>query len=494
MNKVTYKQFVVSSKIKEVPCGERIYRYGVGEILRTPFPLTPPQPLEHDFRTCQVCQQNRIKLIESLKDRYNRFPDCCEFHKNLRRLTVFNKGDYHNAHVQCADSIIFCYDFILNHQNTNNWQEDIQKYLYRAVYRFGCMPKGYGSALFLDTFNIELRSYVAMNSDIRPEVKWYVNKILDEYLNQSTCNENDPIEQLLHIYNNWLNAFPFDLPDFSRKRKEFETRSPIVPIQMERADSVYRLPTNKELIKWLNKQSKMLFEEMYNSSDLAQALYRKNELSIKKKQLDIKLSRLLNKYLIEEEEYLSTLTSWFEIQIEYIALFREQLPQQNGFEEENSYKEAHRRIDNLKTWIEDQEGYKILSPEKMIHEDYLQILFKGINTVSGSSYRFDREVGNGRGYTDFIVSKGAADGTIVEFKMASNSDLNSNMKYQVPVYKKSNQIDNAITVIFYFSEDEQQRVVSILEKQNRIDDEDIIMIDCSGKKPSASKVRKDEDV
>lgn len=96
--------------------------------------------------------------------------------------------------------------------------------------------------------------------------------------------------------------------------------------------------------------------------------------------------------------------------------------------------------------------------------------------------------------TDFIVSKGAADGTIVEFKMASNSDLNSNMKYQVPVYKKSNQIDNAITVIFYFSEDEQQRVVSILEKQNRIDDEDIIMIDCSGKKPSASKVRKDEEV
>ena len=130
----------------------------------------------------------------------------------------------------------------------------------------------------------------------------------------------------------------------------------------------------------------------------------------------------------------------------------------------------------------------------MIHEDYLQILFKGINTVSGSSYRFDREVGNGRGYTDFIVSKGAADGTIVEFKMASNSDLNSNIKYQVPVYKKSNQIDNAITVIFYFSKDEQQRVISILKKQNRMDDEDIVMIDCSGNKPSASKVRKDEDV
>ena len=71
MTTVAYKQFVVSNRIKEVACGMRTYRYGVGEILRTPFPLTPPQPLEHDFRTCQVCQQNRMKLIESLKDRYN---------------------------------------------------------------------------------------------------------------------------------------------------------------------------------------------------------------------------------------------------------------------------------------------------------------------------------------------------------------------------------------------------------------------------------------
>jgi len=62
------------------------------------------------------------------------------------------------------------------------------------------------------------------------------------------------------------------------------------------------------------------------------------------------------------------------------------------------------------------------------------------------------------------------------------------------VYKKSNQIDNAITVIFYFNKYEQQRVISILKKQNRMDDEDIVMIDCSGNKPSASKVRKDEDV
>lgn len=473
-------------------CGEKKYRYGVGEILRTPFPLVPSPPKEHDFRKCPVCQKNRTNLIESLHDRYDRFPNCCEFHKRLRKLNVFNKSDYHDAHIQCADSIIFCYDHILNYQNTNNWQDEIKHYIYRAVYRFGCMPTGYGSALFLDTFDNELRQYVKNCPDIRPEVKWYVNIILDEYITNCTRQERDPIEELLHIYNNWLNAFPFDLPDFSHRRKEFLMRFPITLISLK--NSIYRLPTNRELVKWLDKQSKELFKKMHNSSGITRDVYKKYELCIKTKQLDIRESNLLNQYLDEEDEYLHTLNTWFDIQIERINLIRNQLPQQDGLEETNSYKEAHRRINNLKIWIEDQEGYKILSPEKVIHENYLQILFKGINTIAGSSYRFDREVGNGRGNTDFIVSKGAADGTIVEFKLASNPDLSSNLQHQVPVYKKSCQIDNSITVVFYFSKDEQQRAINILEKQNRIGDKDIIMIDCTSNKPSASKVRKKEDI
>lgn len=353
--------------------------------------------------------------------------------------------------------------------------------------------------MFLDTFDIELRSYVAMNSDIRPEVKWYVNKILDEYITHSSCTEKDPIEQLLHIYNNWLNAFPFNLPEFCTWKEKFAMHSPIrlIPVRGDFSVQTYRLPTNEELVKWLNKQCKDLFgafKQMRNSSTITQTMYHDYEKSIKAKQLDIKEARLLDNYLDEEEEYLKTLTEWLEIQIERIELLCSPLPKQNGFEEDNSYKEAHRRIGNLKIWIEDQNGHQILPSDKEIHEDYLQILFKGVNTIAGSSYRFDREVGKERGYVDFIVSKGAADATIVEFKMASNSDLNSNLKHQVPVYKKSNQIDNAITVIFYFSKDERERVISILEKQNRIDDKDIVMIDCSGNKPSASKVRKDEDV
>lgn len=499
MSSVSYKQYVVTKRIKEVVCGEKIYRYGFREILRTPFPLAPTPPIVHNFRTCPQCQAYRIQLIDSMRERYQAFPDCCEMHKKLRRLSVFHKSDYNNAHVQCADSIIYCYDHIINYQDANNWHDDIKNYLFRAVYRFGCIPTEYGGALFLKEFDIELRGAVSTCPDIRPEVKHYVNKILDEYINYPAQQERDPIERLLHIYNNWLNSFPFELPEFSSRKKEFTTRSPLtpLPLRVDYSVQIYRLPTNKELVQWLNMQSKELFElfrQMRNSSSITQAMYNSYEVSIKTKQLNIKESRLLDNYLDEEEEYLDTLTKWFDIQIERIDLLRAPLPKQQGIEEDNSYKEAHRRIGNLKIWIEEQNGYKILSSVKILHEDYLQILFKGVNTIAGSSYRFDREVGNGRGYVDFIVTKGTADGTIIEFKMASNTDLDSNVLCQVPVYKKSNQIAHAITVIFYFSKEELQRVKNILEKQNRNNNKDIILIDCSGNKPSASKVRKDEDI
>lgn len=499
MSIVKYKHFIVSNKIKEVVCGERTYRYYVGKILRTPFPLEPTPPNVHDFRTCPQCQKFRTQLIDSMRDKYHAFPDCCESHKKLRSLSVFKKSDYNNAHVQCADSIIFCYDHIKNFQDGNYWQVDIKNYLYRAVYRFGCIPTEYGGTLFLDVFDTNLRSAVSTSPDIRPEVKRYVNIVLDEYIHRSAQEERDPIEELLHIYNNWLNAFPFDLPEFSSVKKEFAMRTPLTLMSVEEnySKQVRRLPTNKELVTWLNKQSKEflgLFKQMRNSSGITQAMYNSYELSFKTKQLNIRESRLLDEYMDEEEGYLHTLTEWFEIQIELIDLMCTALPKQEGIEEENSYKEAHRRIDNLKTWIEEQNGCKILPSEKETYESYLQILFKGVNTIASSSYRFDREVGNGRGFVDFIVTKGSNDGTIVEFKMATNSNLSDNLKCQVPVYKKSNQINNAITVIFYFSNEEFQHVKKILKKQKRLDDKDIILIDCSGNKLCASKLRRKEDI
>ena len=51
------------------------------------------------------------------------------------------------------------------------------------------------------------------------------------------------------------------------------------------------------------------------------------------------------------------------------------------------------------------------------------------------------EVNNGRGPVDFKASRGSADKTLVEFKLASNPQLKKNLLNQVDVYKKASQTD-----------------------------------------------------
>ena len=102
--------------VKEVfdtKCGSRRYNYGVATFLAKPE-LIIPTTGEHDYRTCECCQKNRLQILENLKNKMEKFPFCCAHHKKLLTLKEFDKRDYYNADVMCADKVIFCYQHILN--------------------------------------------------------------------------------------------------------------------------------------------------------------------------------------------------------------------------------------------------------------------------------------------------------------------------------------------------------------------------------------------
>lgn len=103
-----------------------------------------------------------------------------------------------------------------------------------------------------------------------------------------------------------------------------------------------------------------------------------------------------------------------------------------------------------------------------------------------TEFDINREVNNGRGPVDFKVSKGARDSTLVEFKLASNTKLKKNLSNQVEIYKAANQTDRAIKVILYFSENEYAKVNGVLNEIGLQECPDIVLIDATGNKPSAS--------
>ena len=150
--------------------------------------------------------------------------------------------------------------------------------------------------------------------------------------------------------------------------------------------------------------------------------------------------------------------------------------------------EAKKKIDYLKQVIEHQDGYRIfyVNGQAVQREKDLQILFKLV--WEGSPSSVDAEVNNGRGPVDFKVSRGSRDSTLVEFKLASNSQLERNLEKQIAVYQAANRTTQSFKVILFFTKAEESSVQRILRRLKADDGAGIILIDArKDNKPSASK-------
>lgn len=156
----------------------------------------------------------------------------------------------------------------------------------------------------------------------------------------------------------------------------------------------------------------------------------------------------------------------------------------------DSYRETLNRVLYLKQVIENNDGYRLFYNKNEVvgNEKDLHILFRlaWFNTV----FSVDSEVNNGRGPVDYKVSKGFSDATLVEFKLASNTKLEQNIKKQLEIYQDANNTKKGIKVILYYTYTEELKVKALLKKLKIEDKENIVLIDArKDNKKSASTVK-----
>lgn len=157
---------------------------------------------------------------------------------------------------------------------------------------------------------------------------------------------------------------------------------------------------------------------------------------------------------------------------------------------QTSYAEALFRARAFKTYIEDQDGYKLINcsghERAFSNEKDVQLCF-GLAFV-GSEYDVNREVNNGRGPVDFKVSRGAFDKSLIEVKLASNSHLRRNLVKQVEIYEMANGTRTSVKMIVGYTADELAKVDRILDELKLSGEESIVVIDArADNKPSGSK-------
>ena len=156
---------------------------------------------------------------------------------------------------------------------------------------------------------------------------------------------------------------------------------------------------------------------------------------------------------------------------------------------ENTEDETREKIIFFKEVIENKGGHKIFynsKGEPVRRERDVHIMFRLV--WHGTPSDVSREVDDGRGPADYKISRGAKDKTIVEFKLASNTQLKRNLLKQLEIYEGASDAEVGFKVIVYFSEQELIRVQGILRELKMGNDPRIILVDArTDNKPSASK-------
>lgn len=159
-----------------------------------------------------------------------------------------------------------------------------------------------------------------------------------------------------------------------------------------------------------------------------------------------------------------------------------------GRSEESSYAEAMERVLFLKDAIENKGAHRIfyVDGQPVRKEEDLHILYRltWLRAKSNAS----REVNDGRGPADFLISRGARDKTVVEFKLASNPHLKRNLVRQTEIYQLASDAGTAIEVVLFYSKQEEEHVRRILAEVGLEEKLGVVLIDArNDNKPSGSK-------
>jgi len=150
--------------------------------------------------------------------------------------------------------------------------------------------------------------------------------------------------------------------------------------------------------------------------------------------------------------------------------------------------ETKDKIEFFKDVIENKGGHHIfyVNGEPIRKERDVHILFRLTWHYTPSDV--SREVDDGRGPADYKISRGSTDKTLVEFKLAGNTQLKRNLQKQLEIYKKAADAEHGFKVIIFFSEQELDRVNKILNELRILGHPSIYLVDArADNKPSGSK-------
>lgn len=306
-------------------CGKQIHTLS-GQVYQAPFKVEPTTGDKHDYKTCVGCKENYDRNLEVAKSKFRLFPNCCERHKKLNKLTFFKLEDFVGFPKLFADKAMFSVNHIINNIDKDDWFVEITNYLDYVIKSFGYMPKDCGEPFMVSAYIDFISNFLKNNERIyKPEKVKKLIYFFDHYYEHDDGRETD-LNILIGTYQKWLNIFPFRLPMFAHLKNEFEKHIPILreaPVYNPylKAHRGYFLD-KESLIKFLINRTDQILKEintlrMYEKGELTDADNIKLGLILESRKLKLDAG-YDNNLKDEQDKYRKILKDWFDDEKRFI--------------------------------------------------------------------------------------------------------------------------------------------------------------------------------
>lgn len=297
---------------------------------------TEPTTGEHDFNTCEGCQNTRKELIKRLTEKFNGtkqkqgFPFCCSHHSNLTKVKEFNRASFVSVPEMVADKIIYTNQHITNNHENENYYKDITDYIDYTVESFGQMPNSCGEPLYLSDYFFYVTDLLTRNTEISKERKNRLLEFLEAHQTPPTKNKNTDLNILLGTYQKWLKTFPFDISFFAELKPHFEKQLPILNGKPETNKytglAKVKMHTKGSLIDVLLNLTKNLLDKVNVPELRKQGVItniQANQLEFAEAELNTKTAEITKQYSKGELKYVKALKKWLQLHKDY---FKEVAP------------------------------------------------------------------------------------------------------------------------------------------------------------------------
>jgi hypothetical protein len=275
-------------------------------------------------------------VLENITDHYDRFPNCCKWHKPLNNAEWFKKDDYSYVVDKVVNQVSYTEHCINKHINDIDWYDAIVDYIDLNISSFGQFLKGYGGPVGLSVYTFQVKHYIT-NTDLKiPKHKRValLKSLEIEDVGLKPKSDKTDLNVLYATYQKWLKIFPFELSLFKHLKEHFKIQLPLIngkpKVNRYTGISSVKLHTKDSLIETLINLTNSILTQINTVS-----LYEKGLLTEPNKiQLELVLNERKNKLASgyinesknEDQRFRNILKEWYKDEVQFIDKLTPLLP------------------------------------------------------------------------------------------------------------------------------------------------------------------------